>query len=212
MIKTRKVILSVLIFIVVYTLLLLPQINVNRAYAELFCKLGNYLFRDFPRGGFVKLSTQSDRGKNDIALFLSRADWIKERKLSGVTTDKASDRIGYLITAFFVAITLATPVSWKRKLIALVLGLILITAFVMLKLYIIILQSYTLVDWFGLYQEAAEKERIQFWYSHFAAPATYGYSFAMIVWLALNIGPKEWRQMNKLIVQSMPVKKSGQKV
>jgi hypothetical protein len=212
MIKTRKVILSVLIFIVVYTLLLLPQINVNRAYAELFCKLGNYLFRDFPRGGFVKLSTQSDRGKNDIALFLSRADWIKERKLSGVTTDKASDRIGYLITAFFVAITLATPVSWKRKLIALVLGLILITAFVMLKLYIIILQSYTLVDWFGLYQEAAEKERIQFWYSHFAAPATYGYSFAMIVWLALNIGPKEWRQMNKLIVQSMPVKKSGRKV
>jgi hypothetical protein len=208
MITKRKIVQSVLIFVAVYTLLLLPQINANRVYAELFCKLGNYLYRDFPRGGYVKLSTQSDKGKNDIALFLSRTDWIKGKKLTGVTTDKASDRIGYLITAFYVALALATPVSRKRKLAAMLLGMILMTAFVMLKLYIIILQSYTLVDWFGLYQETAEKERIQFWYSHFAAPATYGYSFAMIVWLALSIGPKEWKQLNKLMIQKMPVRKS----
>ncbi|MBE0638414.1 MAG: hypothetical protein IH598_07835 [Bacteroidales bacterium] len=209
MITTRKALLSVLIFIVVYTLLLIPQINVNKAYAELFCKLGNYLYRDFPRGGYVKLSIQSDRGKNDIALFLSRADWIKERKLTGVTTDKASDRIGYLITAFYVALVLSTPMSWKRKVVALVLGLVLMTAFVMLKVYIIILQSYTLVDWFDLYQEPAEKEKIQFWYSHFAAPATYGYSFAVILWLALSIGKKEWKQLNALMVAKISVKKGN---
>jgi hypothetical protein len=204
MIKTKKIIISILTFVLVYTALLLPQINVNKIYAEFFCTTGNFLFKDFPRGGYVNLKTQTDKGKNDIALFISKADWMEGTKIKGVTANKASDRIGYLITAFFIALTLATPVLWKRKLLALFLGFIIITAFVMLKMYIIILNSYTLVDWFGLYQEASEKETIQFWYNRFAAPATYGYSFVVIVWLALSIGKKEWNALNSYISKMLP--------
>jgi len=206
MIATKKILISVGVFIVLYTLLLLPQLNVNRLYADYFCSVGNFLFEDFPRGGFVNLKTQTDKGGNDIALFLSRADWMEGTKIKGVTANKASDRIGYLITAFFIALTLATPISWKRKSIALVLGMIIVTAFVMLKMYIIILNSYTLVDWFGLYQEPTEKETIQFWYMRFAAPATYGYSFVIIVWLALSIGKKEWKALNSYISKMIPQK------
>jgi len=206
MIATKKILISVGVFIVLYTLLLLPQLNVNRLYADYFCSVGNFLFEDFPRGGFVNLKTQTDKGGNDIALFLSRADWMEGTKIKGVTANKASDRIGYLITAFFIALTLATPISWKRKSIALVLGMIIVTAFVMLKMYIIILNSYTLVDWFGLYQEPTEKETIQFWYMRFAAPATYGYSFVIIVWLALSIGKKEWKALNSYISKIIPKK------
>jgi|GEM_PF-1976697 len=208
MIKAKKIIISVFIFILVYTLLLIPHINVTRIYAELFCTIGNVLFEDFPRGGYVNLKTQTDKGKNDIALFISKADWMEGTKIKGVTANKASDRIGYLITAFFIALTIATPVSAKRKLIALVSGLILVTLFVMLKLYIIILNSYTLVDWFGLYQDAAEKERINFWYDNFAAPATLGYSFVIIVWLSTSIGTKEWKKLNTLISKMLPEKQA----
>ncbi len=206
MISAKKIVVSVLIFVLVYTFLLLPQVNVNKYYAELFCSVGNFIFEDFPRGGFVNLKTQSDKGKNDIALFISKADWMEGSKIKGVTTNKASDRIGYLITAFFIALTLATPVSWKRKTIALVLGFVIVTAFVMLKLYIIILQSFTLVNWFDLFQETSEKETIQFWYSRFAAPATYGYSFVIIVWLALSIGKKEWKGLNTMMSKMIPGK------
>ena len=186
-------------FTAVYLLLLLPQVNMNGVYAEQFCKLGNYLYKDFPQGGYVRLTTQTDKGKNDIALFLSNASWIENGKLTGVTTNKASDRIGYLITAFFAALVIATPVSWKRKLVALIVGLTLVTAFVMLKLYVIILQAYTQVDWFGLYQDPVAKQSIQFWHENFAAPASYGYSFVVIVWLALSIGPREWKHLNRLL-------------
>jgi hypothetical protein len=206
MIKTKKIIVSLLTFILVYTLFLLPQINVNRVYADFFCSVGNFLFKDFPGGGYVNLKTQSGKGGNDIALFISKADWMEGTKIKGVTANKASDRIGYLITAFFIALTLATPVSWKRKSTALVLGFILVTAFVMLKMYIIILYSYTLVDWFGLYQESPEKENIQLWYDRFAAPATYGYSFVLIVWLSLSIGKKEWKAMNAYVADMFPEK------
>lgn len=199
MIKKRTIVISALLFIVAYVLLLLPQLNANRAYAEFFCWLGNRLYENVAQDGFVRLSTQTDQGKNDIVLFISRSDWIKDGKLMGVEINKASDRIGYLITAFFLALALATPMNWKRKIFAVLLGLTLMTVFVMLKLYIIILHSYTLVDWFGLYQEAAEKERIQFWYNYFAAPATYGYSFAVIVWLAVSIGRKEWELLNNYL-------------
>ncbi|NCA87138.1 MAG: hypothetical protein EOM83_16510 [Clostridia bacterium] len=196
MISTKKILLSVAAFIVLYTLLLLPQLKVNRLYATYFCSVGNFLFEDFSRGGFVNLKTQTEKGGNDIALFLSRADWMEGTKIKGVTANKASDRIGYLITAFFVALTLATPVSWKRKSVALVLGVVIVTGFVMLKMYIIILNAYTLVDWFGLYQKPSEKETIQFWYEHFAASATYGYSFVVVVWLALVVRKKDWKLLN----------------
>lgn len=199
MIRTRTLIISLSAFTAVYVILLLPQVNMNRVYAEQFCKLGNFLFEDFPQGGYVRLTTQADKGKNDIALFLSNASWIENGKLTGVTTNKASDRIGYLITAFFAALVIATPVSWKRKLVALISGLVLVTAFVMLKLYVIILQAYTRIDWFGLFQEPSAKQSIQFWHENFAAPATYGYSFVVIVWLALSIGTREWKQLNRLL-------------
>lgn len=199
MISTRKLIFSFAAFAAVYLFLLLPQVNMNGVYAEQFCKLGNFLYQDFPQGGYVQLRTQTDKGKNDIALFLSNASWIENGKLTGVTTNKASDRIGYLITAFFTALVMATPVSWKRKLVALILGLVLVTAFVMLKLYVIILQAFTQVDWFGLFQEPSAKQSIQFWHEHFAAPASYGYSFVLIVWLALSIGRREWKKLNRLL-------------
>lgn len=199
MISTRKIIFSLAAFTAVYLLLLLPQANMGRIYAEQFCKLGNYLFADFPQGGYVRLTTQDDKGRNDISLFLSNASWIENGKLTGVTTNKASDRIGYLITAFFAALVIATPVTWKRKLVALILGLVLVSAFVMLKLYVIILQAFTQVDWFGLFQEPSTKQGIQFWYENFAAPASYGYSFVLIVWLALSIRRREWKLLNRFL-------------
>ena len=206
MIFTKSYGIAFLIFITSYTLLLLPQINLNRFYAEYFCKLGNYLYQDFHRGGFVRLSVQDDKGKNDISLFLSKSSWIRDGQLKGVSTNKASDRIGYLITAFFVALTLATPVSLKRKTIALILGLLIITAFIMLKLNIIIMEAYTHVEWFGLFQDLNEKERIRFWYKNFAAPATYGYSFVLIVWLGLVLGKNEWRKITGLMEDFVSVK------
>lgn len=195
----KTLIRSLLIFVVAYTVLLVPGTKIDRMYCTAICHLGNYLYQDFSRGGYVRLSPQDDKGKNDISLFLSRTDWQKEGQLTGVTTNKASDRIGYLITAFFIALSLATPLNWKRKTASLLFGLLIITAYVMLKLRIIILYSYTQVPWFGLYQDEATKETITSCYHHFAAPATQGYAFVVIVWMALSIGRKEWQQINALI-------------
>jgi len=196
MIKTKKIVISAVVFICVYTLLLLPQLNVNRVYAGFLAETGSFVFKHFPGDGYVNLKTQTGKGKNDLALFISRTDWMEGTKIKGVTANKASDRIGYLITAFFLSLALATPLPWKRKLFVVLGGFVLITLFVLLKFYIIILYAYTQVDWFGLYQESAQKERIGFWYSNFAAPATYGYSFAVILWLALSIGRKQWNSLS----------------
>ena len=91
MIKSKNVIIPILIFDLVYTMLLLPWINANRIFAEFFCSVGNFLFKDFPHGGFVNLKTQTDKGENDIPLFISKAEWTKGTKIKGVTTDKASE-------------------------------------------------------------------------------------------------------------------------
>lgn len=187
MISKRQLYTSLTIFALVYTILLLPGSGANRIYCRAICHIGNMLFEEFSRGGYVKFTPQEDQNKNDISLFISRSDWKRDGKLTGASAPKASDRIGYLITAFFAALMLATPIPWKRKLIVLTVGLLLITAFVLLKLRIIILHAYTQVPIFGLYQEDAAIQSIGWWYQHLAANTTLGYSVVVIVWVGLGL-------------------------
>lgn len=186
MLNKRTLWISLVIFLATYTLLMLPETRANQFYCKALCQIGNKLYQNFSHGGYVRFSPQTDKGKNDIALFISRSDWKQGGKLIGATTDKASDRIGFLITAFFTALMLATPMSWKRKLFAVPAGLIILTAFVLLKLRIIILHAYTQVPIFDLYQEEVAKQSIGWWYHHMAANATMGYSVALIIWIAFS--------------------------
>lgn len=188
MLSTRQITISLAIFLATYILLMLPASRGNKLYCEALCKVGNTCYQHFSRGGYVRFSPQHDKGKNDIELFISRSDWIDGGKLTGASAPKASDRIGYLITAFFAALMLATPMPWKRKLVVLPAGLLLVNAFVLLKLRIIILHAYTQVPIFDLYQEEATKQTIGWWYQHVAANATLGYSVVMVVWLGMVVG------------------------
>ena len=195
MISNRKIYLSLAIFAAVYTILLIPGSGAGRLYCQGLCYAGNKLFGDFSQGGYVQFTPVYDQGKNDLSLFISRSDWKHAGKLTGASAPKASDRIGFLITAFFTALMLATPMHWKRKLIALPAGLLLITAFVMLKLRIIILHAYTQVPIFGLYQEESAKQSIAWWYQHVAAQATMGYTVVVVVWLSLALASVSFAEL-----------------
>ncbi len=50
-----------------------------------------------------------------------------------------------------------------------------------------------------------------FWYKYFAEPMTPGYSFAIILWLCVSIGKKEWLQLNGIISQMISNNKIKQK-
>jgi hypothetical protein len=197
------------IFLIAYTLMLSPQTGIDRKYAEFYCAVGNKLFHNFGNGGYVLLKTE--KAKKDISVFISKSSLIKGDKLEGQTFHLESSLIGYYYTALIIALILATPLSWKRKIIALSIGFILITAFVMLKLWITIYYYYSISAWLGLYQEESTKVTINFWTNYIARQMTAGYSFVVILWLGVSIGKKEWKKLNGVFSEITANKNSGNK-
>jgi hypothetical protein len=203
-----KVVARILaIFIITYTLQLLPQTGMDRKYAEFYCSFGNKLFKHFGNEGYVELNTQE--GKNNISLFISKYSTLDNGKLKGQYFNISSNMLAYYYVAFLISLILATPLTWKRKIFAFTVGLIIITVFVMLKLWVNIYFYFASTAWIGLYQDAGTKESINFWHQYFAGPMTLGYSVVVIVWLGLCIGKKEWKKLNGVLMEITANKKNG---
>jgi hypothetical protein len=188
------------IFSVCYILLLIPQTGFQSRYDKFLCNIGNVFFHEFGKEGIVQMSPQ--KGKDDISLLLSKTSLVVSGTItSGQKFDKSSDLIGFFYTAFLIALIIATPVGWKRKSIALFFGFVLITLFALIKLRIIILNCYVITPSLGLYQDAAEKESISFWYRKISAQMPLGYSLVIILWLGLCMGKKEWQKLNGVLFE-----------
>ena len=197
------------IFLVAYVLMMLPQTGIGRKYADFYCAVGNKLFHNFGDGGFVLL--KREKAVQDINIFISNTSKIKDGKLEGRNFHQDSGLVGFFYTALLIALILATPLGWKRKIIALIIGFILITAFAMLKLYITLYYYFSISPWLGLFQEEATKESINFWTNYIARQMTAGYTLVVIIWLAVSIGKKEWKKLNGIFSEIKASNRPGTK-
>lgn len=200
---------SLAIFLIAYVLMMLPQTGINRIYAEFYCTVGNKLFRNFGDGGFVLLKVE--KAREDINIFISKSSMIKGGKLEGRNFHQNSGLVGYFYTVLLIALILATPLGWKRKLFALIVGFILMQSYVMLKLYISLHYYYSISPWFGLFMEEATKTTINFWTNYIARQMTAGYTFVVILWMGLSIGKKEWKKLNGVFSEITANKNPGMK-
>ncbi len=200
--KNYKVILRfVLIFSVTYIILLLPQTGADIQYEKFFRKLGNQLFGTIGTEGVLMIREESGDGY-DTRIYLSA------KKLLQKNNDYQSEifpinarRIGFISTAFFFSLVLATPLSWKRKLFAMLIGLSLVTLYAMLKLRVLILHFYTLTKTTGLYQLPEQKKSIEFWSDYFARPNTPVYYYVLVVWLAVCFNKQDFQKLNGTFVK-----------
>lgn len=191
----------IVIFSITYIVLLLPQSGIDRKYENFFRNMGNKLFGNFGKEGVLMLKEEYGEGY-DTRIYLSKKSLLdKNNDYKAEIFPINSRRIGYISTAFLFALIVATRLTWKRKLFAIIIGLALVTAYAMLKLRVLILHFYTLTKTTGLYQSPDEKKSIEFWSDFFARPNTPVYYFVIIVWIAVSFSKKDFQKLNGSLVK-----------
>jgi hypothetical protein len=125
-------------FVVIYGLLIAPWPGWRDFYAGYFRALGTAAFSrpDGPRAiSFDPYQEQHGFSSLDTRMsFLNRDLPLPSGKHLKLATDLDSRSIGWVPTAFTAALILATPVPWRRRIWALLGGMILIHLFILFSL------------------------------------------------------------------------------
>lgn len=196
MINLKTIVRFLAIFTFSYIFFLLPQTGIDRKYEKVFRKMGNSIFNGKNQDEVIFLKEEQSV-EYDTKLHLSNKNLKdKNNNYKGTIFPMKSRRIGFIATAFLISLIIATPLSWKRKFLALILGIVGMLFFAMIKLRIIMLHFYTESKIIGLHQNPEEVKRIEFWNDIFGRSNTNSYYVAILLWIILCFGKKEWQKLN----------------
>lgn len=120
---------------VLYALLTAGWGVIGPAYGSYFRTMGGWVFGSFPGGGVVRFQSDPRAAQEkDSILVLSRRGANK-----GSAVHMSSRYVGYAPTTLVIALILGTPIPGVRRLYALFWGLLLVNAFVLVRVLIGIL-------------------------------------------------------------------------
>jgi hypothetical protein len=125
--------------LLIYGLFVVSWAGIKADYAALYSGGWNLVFRSLIPGGSVRFhATPPPTGKHDTYI-----DFVNLRSGARGTLTTSSRDPAYLQTAFLVSLVLATPLPWRRRLWALVGGLILVHALIAGRLLVTVLHEFS---------------------------------------------------------------------
>jgi hypothetical protein len=124
-------------FLVIFGLLIAPWPGLNQAYSQYFQSLGQLVFN--PTGETKRMVVFSPASGQipgmDTRLTLENAELADASGRGLVKSTEIDARsIGWVPTALTIALILATPIPWTRRLVALAGGIFLIHLFIFFSL------------------------------------------------------------------------------
>jgi hypothetical protein len=197
-------------FLLSYVILLLPA-GFDHVYNRLVNRVSNQVFNRLNNKEVVLLKEANHHDSAyDTKLYLSSHSFKMNDKddYKGVIFQLNLRRIGFIATALLISLIIATPVSLKRKFTAFTIGFVMMLLFVLVKLRIMILYSYSVTSSLNLHQDPNEVKHIKFWDEIFGALNTNGYYFAMLVWIFVCFRKKDWQTMKENFLNVNPLRHS----
>lgn len=124
--------------LVFYALLMAPWPGMMDGYRAFFRAGGNLVFGRFGAAGSVsfKQIPAGDHAKDTTLV-------LRKRRVGKLERDIKSVYVGYRPTAFVIALALATPVPWRRRLWALLWCLILVNVFIAFRVGLVLLDDFS---------------------------------------------------------------------
>jgi hypothetical protein len=123
-------------FGIIFGLLIIPWPGWNTSYAEYFRGFAQWAFSSGDGARIVEFSANSDNyDALDTCMSLANRE-VLDKNGRGLFKRVAIDTrsIGWIPTALTMSLVAATPISWRRRSIALLIGLVLIHIFILFSL------------------------------------------------------------------------------
>lgn len=183
--KIRLIVRFFCIFVVIYGSLTALWFSVGPVYSKFYQKGATVLFGKFGPDGTVRFC-QSQNELKDIDIFFRNKELTDpvSKKVTVYVVHHSSRYNGYYITALLIALIVATPLTFKRRGLAVLLGMILIHVFIALKMLIQIIEVsigplclFQLNPFFGQLQSIAEMVFV-----HYITPS---FTVSVIIWIVV---------------------------
>ncbi len=186
--------------LLLYGLLVAPWPGLKQAYGSFFRACGNKLFHSFGTGLRVDFRPPPvEQPAWDVEAYMSDG-----RKPGSWHIEYSSRGWGYLPTAAVMALVLATPLTWRRRCVALFWGLVLVNIFVIMRVTISLLFGF---HWGGSFQWG------EFWgkvlklllFAFSDSPVT-SFIVPVVIWLIVCYSRDDWEKLIRGKVDSTPEK------
>jgi len=138
-----------LIFVASYGIMTIPKTGISDAYAKFLRAEGKFFFGDFGKDGIALFEPNEDENSWNyptlLVLYNSKHYDQSAKTGSNFTYVKTNLAMYYdfLFAAFLIALIIATPLTIKRKLLALIAGTILLHVYINFTLLIEILSQFS---------------------------------------------------------------------
>jgi hypothetical protein len=183
-------------FVVAISLLIAPWPQLEETYGKLLRTGAQFVFGSFGPKGIVlfRATDETNDWPHDTKIYLGNRDIVKPDGMRPMKVVKMSTRyIGYVPTALVVALVLATPFPWRRRLRSLAWGLVWVHCFIAFLLLIIILHKYNESGATGLYQWSGfPKALVNAAHEVFVGYVGPLFLMPIIIWVAVAFRGGDW--------------------
>ena len=196
LIQKKQVIRFFCVFIVIYGLLMVPWPGLGAAYSKLYRAGAAFLFESFGSKGTVRFEKLIADEYDTKIVFYSRDQVGSDGKIVPVGfIHHNSRRDGYVYVAFLTALTLATPIPWRRKGWALFWGMILIHSFIVCKLAIWILYGFNKEPLSLVLLSPFWKQVLLLTIDVFVRNLTFGFIVCVFIWILVSFRREDWTRI-----------------
>lgn len=193
MLRSKTLLLFLLKALIIYGLLSAPITFYDATYGQFFRKVAEVFFSKFRENGFVKFKEWKEPAITHVNIgsyALVRPDGTSKT----VTNDINTRYLGYIPTILLIALVISSPVSWKRRLIALAAGLILVTLLVIFKQWISLLWLCDQYPWLQLtnFSDTGRK-LLNFTYRFISVSSSSVLYFVVAIWLLVTFRVEDFK-------------------
>lgn len=205
-----QVVKSIIILVITYCLLVAGWPVLGKGYSRLYRIGANLLYGRFGSSGVTKFNQSGDKlFDTDVTLFnLGRKD--AAGRIEGVKLPCSSRRCGYVDAAFLASLIIATPVTLRRKLWALVWGQFLLHVLIFAKLGLWLADRFSREPLCLFAVSPFWTGKLRVFYELFVLNVTFGLVAAVFIWVLVTFRREDWSRMGFLSM-ARPVAERGDK-
>ena len=209
MLSNRTLLLFLLKAIILYGLLSAPFSVYDQGYGSFYRKLAGNIFGSFRGNGFVRFREWKEPATSHVNI--GNVTQIKSDRTFHTAADNINTRyLGYIPTILIISLVLASPVRWKRKLIALPVGLILVTLLILFKQWIALLWMCDQNPWLNLTNFTGNgKTLLEFFNTAISVYSSTLLYFVVAVWILVTFRADDLRKITRITASTPPPMQKG---